>query len=173
VPEVLQGDPTRLRHVLLNLVGNAVKFTERGAVVVRVRVAPDTGEAEMLRVAVTDTGSGIAPEARATLFDAFTQADASTARRHGGTGLGLAICKYLVEVMGGRLGVASVVGRGSVFTFAVRLRRADSADGASPPRAVPSLPVQALLVGGTTRAGGGGGRAAHAYRGPDRRRAGG
>jgi signal transduction histidine kinase len=123
VPEVLQGDPTRLRHVLLNLVGNAVKFTERGAVVVRVRVAPDTGEAEMLRVAVTDTGSGIAPEARATLFDAFTQADASMARQYGGTGLGLAICRQLVALMGGTIGVQSAPGQGSTFWCTVRLAR--------------------------------------------------
>jgi CheY-like chemotaxis protein len=148
VPDVLRGDPMRLRQVLLNLVGNAVKFTEQGAVVVRVRVAQDRGAAVLLRCSVIDTGIGITPEARASLFDAFTQADSSTARRYGGTGLGLAICKHLVELMGGRIGVRSVVGRGSVFTFTVPLQRADVSDGAPPPRTEPTLSVHALLVGG-------------------------
>src|SRR5205085_1899917 len=148
VPEVLQGDVTRLRQVLANLVGNAVKFTEQGAVVVRVRVAQDRGAAVLLRCSVIDTGIGITPEARASLFDAFTQADSSTARRYGGTGLGLAICKHLVELMGGRIGVGSVVGRGSVFTFTAPLQRADVSVGALPARPAPTLPVQVLLVGG-------------------------
>jgi PAS domain S-box-containing protein len=148
VPDMLRGDATRLRQVLLNLVGNAVKFTEQGAVVVRVRVAQDMGAAVLLRGSVIDTGIGITPEARASLFDAFMQADSSTARRYGGTGLGLAICKHLVALMGGRIGVGSVVGRGSVFTFTAPLQRADVSDGAAPPRTAPTLPVQALLVGG-------------------------
>jgi PAS domain S-box-containing protein len=146
VPALLRGDALRLRQVLLNLVGNAVKFTPRGAVVVRVRVAQETGTAGTLRFAVIDTGIGIAPEARGTLFDAFTQADSSTARRYGGTGLGLAICKRLVTMMGGRLGVASVAGRGSVFTFSVPLRRADAV-GAAPLPPEARLAVRALLVG--------------------------
>jgi signal transduction histidine kinase/CheY-like chemotaxis protein/HPt (histidine-containing phosphotransfer) domain-containing protein len=148
VPEVLRGDATRLRQVLLNLVGNAVKFTAQGAVVVRVRVAQDMGATVLLRCSVIDTGIGITPEARTSLFDAFTQADSSTARRYGGAGLGLAICKHLVELMGGRIGVGSVVGRGSIFTFTAPLQRADVSDGALPPRTAPTLPVQALLVGG-------------------------
>ena len=148
VPNVLRGDATRLRQVLLNLVGNAVKFTEQGAVVVRVHVAQDMGAAVMLRCSVIDTGIGITPEAQASLFEAFTQADSSTARRYGGTGLGLAICRHLVELMGGHIGVGSVVGRGSVFTFSVPLQRADVSDGAPSPRTAPTLPVQALLVGG-------------------------
>src|SRR5205823_8935807 len=113
----------------------------------RVRLAT-AGDPPTLRISVIDTGTGIAPEVRGSLFDAFTQVDSSTARRYGGTGLGLAICKHLVELMGGRIGVASVVGRGSVFRFTVPLQRADVSDGAPPPRTAPTLPVQALLVGG-------------------------
>jgi PAS domain S-box-containing protein len=145
VPEVLLGDPMRLRQVLTNLVGNAVKFTAQGAVVVRVRLVT-AGDPTWLRFSVIDTGIGIAPEAQAHIFGAFTQADSSTARRYGGTGLGLAICTQLVGLMGGRIGMASAVGQGSIFTIIVPLRRADSASEAAPARA--PLPVRALLVGG-------------------------
>jgi PAS domain S-box-containing protein len=144
VPATLRGDALRLRQVLLNLVGNALKFTERGAVVVRVGLA-QANLKTTLRVAVHDTGIGIAREAQGHIFEAFTQADASTTRRYGGTGLGLAICKRLVEAMGGRMGVGSVPGRGSVFTFSVPLVHPQG-DAAAPPS--PRLALRVLLVCG-------------------------
>ncbi|WP_174301504.1 ATP-binding protein [Caulobacter sp. S45] len=114
VPPCLEIDPDRVRQVLTNLVGNAVKFTDRGAVTVGLGY----GEGE-LRVAVTDTGGGIAADRAGLLFQRFSQIDGSNTRRHGGTGLGLAICKGLVEAMGGRIGLTSTPGHGSSFSFAI------------------------------------------------------
>ena len=122
VPHVVTGDPGRLRQVLLNLVGNAIKFTHEGRVVVRVsRTGGD--ELGAVRFEVADTGIGIASEAQGRLFQPFSQADTSTTRRYGGTGLGLVICRLLAEAMGGTIGVESEPGRGSTFWFTVAVKR--------------------------------------------------
>jgi two-component system sensor histidine kinase/response regulator len=115
VPHALAGDPARVRQVLINLVSNAVKFTERGEVVLEVTREPHGGEETWLRFSVSDTGVGISPEQHATIFEAFTQADASTTRRFGGTGLGLAITSQLVGLMNGRIRLESTLGQGSTF----------------------------------------------------------
>ncbi|MBP7564574.1 MAG: response regulator [Burkholderiaceae bacterium] len=120
VPEAIAGDVTRLRQVLINLVNNAVKFTEKGEVTVQARGrGRNAAGLEIIEFRVTDTGIGIAPDRAAALFEAFTQADASTTRKYGGTGLGLAICKRLAELMGGQVGVESTPGVGSTFWFTI------------------------------------------------------
>lgn len=123
VPSVVTGDEGRLRQVLLNLIGNGIKFTERGEVRVDVATETATPEAVVLRFDVSDTGIGIPEDAIPKLFTRFSQVDSSTTRRFGGTGLGLAICKQLVGAMGGDITVESEPGRGSRFTFTVRLAR--------------------------------------------------
>ncbi|MGE4241887.1 response regulator [Ramlibacter sp.] len=121
-PAAILGDSTRLRQILINLVNNAVKFTERGEVSVHAHLAeaPDERGVALLEFSVRDTGIGIPPDRVGALFEAFTQVDASTTRKYGGTGLGLAICKRLVEMMGGTVRVESELGRGSTFRFTVR-----------------------------------------------------
>jgi two-component system sensor histidine kinase/response regulator len=138
VPEDLFGDPLRLRQVVLNLVGNALKFTDKGEVVVEVRVESRKEEDLSLHFSVRDTGVGIAPEKQGSIFEPFTQADGSMTRRFGGTGLGLTISARLVEMMGGRVWVESELQKGSTFNFTCQVRL--HAGGTSPA-------VQAALLG--------------------------
>jgi PAS domain S-box-containing protein len=126
VPVAVDGDPVRLRQILNNLIGNALKFTKRGSISVRLSALSEGGGAPMLRFAVTDTGIGIDPQAQSRIFDHFSQADSTTTRRFGGTGLGLAICRHLVQMMGGDVGLKSEVGKGSEFWFSVKSREAKS-----------------------------------------------
>ncbi len=127
LPDGLVGDPVRLRQILVNLMGNAIKFTEDGEVVVEVERhgEPETGRAVRLHFSVRDTGIGIPPEKQQAVFEAFTQADASTTRRFGGTGLGLAIASQLVRMMGGEIWLESTMGRGTTFHFTVQFGLAD------------------------------------------------
>ncbi|GAB3442585.1 response regulator [Massilia solisilvae] len=119
IPVAICGDPNRLRQVMANLLGNAIKFTEHGRILARVRVASEDNQAVTLRFEVHDTGIGISRDARSRIFEAFSQADDSTTRKYGGTGLGLAISKQLVELMGGAIGVENARTQGSVFWFTV------------------------------------------------------
>jgi PAS domain S-box-containing protein len=147
-PRRVCGDPGRLRQILVNLVGNAIKFTSKGEVAVRVSVLEEREGQVLLRFSVRDTGIGIAPEKVKLLFQKFSQVDASTTRRFGGTGLGLAISRQLVELMNGQIGVTSEAGRGSTFYFAIGLERTADA------KEVETLPIDltgahALVVTGS------------------------
>ena len=120
-----KGDPLRLGQILINLCNNAVKFTERGEIVVSVRVQGSDDQGQLVHFAVRDTGIGLTPEQMGRLFQAFEQADASTTRQHGGTGLGLAISKRLARLMGGDVGVTSQVGQGTTFWFTAYLGKGE------------------------------------------------
>jgi two-component system sensor histidine kinase/response regulator len=121
------GDPGRIRQVLDNLVGNALKFTETGRVTVAVRVESEEANGAVVLISVNDTGIGIAPEDQSRLFHTFSQVDGSDRRKYGGTGLGLAICKRIVELMGGEIGLTSEAGLGSCFWFRLPLPRQPAA----------------------------------------------
>jgi signal transduction histidine kinase/DNA-binding response OmpR family regulator len=141
VPDNLLGDPTRLRQILFNLVGNSIKFTDAGEVSVQVSVESADADGATLHFAVGDTGIGIPPEKRRVIFEAFAQADHSTSRRYGGTGLGLTISTRLVAMMGGRMWVESEVGQGSTFHFTLKLLRGKNAATAG------AMPKPAVLQG--------------------------
>ncbi len=146
VPGALRGDPGRLRQILTNLAGNALKFTQRGEVAVRVHLERPGDDSVRLRFSVRDTGIGIPAEKQGLLFDKFTQVDASTTRKYGGTGLGLAISKQLAELMGGRIGVLSEVGVGSEFWFTARFGLRNRRDAGQPKPASDLRGVRALIV---------------------------
>ncbi len=133
LPEWVSGDPTRLRQALVNLMANAVKFTDRGEVVVGAEVNEDTGEEWVLHLWVRDTGIGLSPDQIKRIFSSFTQADVSIARRYGGTGLGLTLTSRLVTMMGGNIWVESQPGDGSTFHFTIRVGKAEPQAGSTPP----------------------------------------
>jgi signal transduction histidine kinase/CheY-like chemotaxis protein len=144
VPSVTIGDPGRLRQVLINLVGNAIKFTETGEVVVRVRRVQATGPGALIHFEVDDSGIGLNEQEQAQVFSTYAQIDSSTTRRHGGTGLGLAIARMLTQLMGGEIGVESEKGAGSRFWFTARFREGEAKVAAPPPTA--SLSGRAVAV---------------------------
>lgn len=153
VPIWVAGDPGRLQQILTNLVGNAVKFTDTGEIVVRTSCQEETEHELLLRFEVSDTGIGIPREVQDRLFQAFTQADASTTRKYGGTGLGLAICRRLTEMFGGSIGVDSTPGRGSTFWFTIRLGKGNPAAAPAPlsPPALDGLRVLGVDDNATNR----------------------
>ena len=146
LPAALQGDPLRLRQLLMNLLHNAIKFTDRGAVELEVTVVEDAPTSVLLCFEVRDTGIGIEADQLDSMFDAFTQADGSSTRRHGGSGLGLSIVRQLAALMGGAVRVDSEVGQGSLFAFDVRLKKALEPTAAAAPAAPLASPVPACVL---------------------------
>lgn len=144
----VRGDPLRLGQILTNLVGNAIKFTEQGSIVIRVASVEETAKSATMRFEVTDTGAGISAEAQTRIFEEFAQADGSTTRKHGGSGLGLAISKQLVEMMGGNIQVESTLGAGSTFWFTVTFEKQATQPHAGSPSASIGLltGVRVLIV---------------------------
>ena len=151
VPEFVVADPTRLRQILVNLVGNAIKFTERGEVQVQVELNSESESEVELHFSVSDTGIGIPKDKQQVIFDSFSQADGSTTRRFGGTGLGLAISSQLIGLMGGRIWVESVVGEGSTFHFGVKAGRAGPRADVSVPEALKGVRVMVIDEDADTR----------------------
>ncbi len=149
-PYALVGDPGHLRQVLINLVGNAVKFTEAGSVTLRCHPLRDTSGRVLIRFQVVDTGIGIPLEVQPRIFDKFTQADQGPTRRFGGSGLGTTIAKNLVDLMGGRIGVDSTPGVGTNFWFDLEFTRQESADGAHDPQGLPGCRVLRLSPAGSS-----------------------
>ena len=147
MPVSLRGDPNRLRQVLLNLMSNAIKFTEHGEVAVEFSCHGEAGQVPELHCAVRDSGIGLSDKSRQKLFQPFTQGDTSITRKFGGTGLGLAICRKLVELMGGTIGVTSDEGKGSIFWFDVRLEKSPASDRVAAPKLV-GAPAQNKFGGG-------------------------
>jgi signal transduction histidine kinase/DNA-binding response OmpR family regulator/HAMP domain-containing protein len=146
VPDEVVGDSSRLRQVLINLVGNAVKFTEAGEIHVDCQLAEQSETHAAIRVSVRDTGPGIPAEQRDNIFLSFAQGDASMRRRHGGTGLGLAISRHIVELMGGNISVESTPGEGATFTFTARLELSNTTATASEPRNMGTKGLRVLVV---------------------------
>ena len=143
VPNTLIGDPWRLRQILTNLIGNAIKFTETGEIVIRVKIVENRIDAVLLRFEVSDSGVGIAMDAQARVFEVFSQADTSTTRRYGGTGLGLTISKQLAEMLGGEIGLESEVGKGSTFWFTAQLKKCSPSSAATSP----TMELSSILCG--------------------------
>ncbi len=146
MPESVIGDPGRLRQILLNLTGNAVKFTHEGEIFLKVETGVEKGSDIEIRCSVTDTGIGISPDKQHTIFDSFTQVDGSTTRKYGGTGLGITICKQLVEIMGGRITLDSVEGKGSTFSFNVFFQRVKAKQDKKAAKKVVSLDGLKVLI---------------------------
>jgi PAS domain S-box-containing protein len=145
IPDILQGDPNRLRQVLNNLLSNALKFTAEGSIAIRSsRIFTDLGQ-EMVKIEISDTGIGISKDSLKKLFNAFTQADSSTTRRFGGTGLGLSISKHLVEMMGGQIAVESIEGEGSCFYFTLPLK-VGTADHSMQSRQLPTIESEGARI---------------------------
>jgi signal transduction histidine kinase len=149
VPRDVKGDPGRIRQILMNLCGNALKFTREGGIVIRCEMTEDSDQSCTIKFSVTDTGIGIEKEKQDKIFESFTQVDGSTTRKYGGTGLGITISKQLAELMGGDMGVQSEFGQGSTFWFTVRMSRQNKPLSRSASRKIESLSI--LAVGGDER----------------------
>ena len=146
VPTPVRGDPARFRQILINLAGNAVKFTEKGSIAMTAQVASEMEDTVVVRFEVSDTSIGIPEEAQAELFNEFSQADSSTNRKYGGTGLGLAICKRLIELMGGSIGLTSAPGKGTTFWFQVQFEKGSTATLHTAANAVDLSGLRVLVV---------------------------